>query len=558
MIRILRNGAVAAQPFLDIRARVNDTGGEQGLLGLAFAPGYASSGRFYVNYINAGGNTVISQFRVSGNADVADAGSEIILLTINQPFANHNGGQMRFGADGFLYIATGDGGSGGDPQGNGQRLDTLLGKILRVDVESQPGQVRVPPSNPFVGTAGARGEIWAYGLRNPWRFSFDRGTHDLYIGDVGQNAFEEVNFQAAGSTGGQNYGWRTMEGLHCYNASTCNTQGLTLPVWEYSQAATGGCSVIAGFVYRGKGSPGLRGTYVYGDLCNGRIWGLERQGSPWVNRQLLASGLTIHTFGEDEAGEVYLAESNGRVYRVDAVSRAPRIATGLAVTNTASFQSGMVAGSLATVFVAGVLDDPGGVTATTLPLGSSLNGISVTVDGITAPIYSVANANGVELVSFQVPWQVAGRTQAQVVVTRDGLSSAAVTAAVLAVQPGVFSTNGVDAIVVHQAGYTLVTQAAPLRAGEFAFVYASGIGAVSNVPATGAGSVAIPLAVAQTAVGVTLGGVPCEVTFAGLAPTLVGVYQINFRVPAGVASGLASVVVRAGGVDAPGLVVRVE
>src|SRR6185436_17604761 len=263
------------------------------------------------------GNTVIAQYRVAANSDVADPASEIVLLRITQPFANHNGGQVRFGPDGYLYIAMGDGGSAGDPQGNGQKLGTLLGKLLRIDVESQPGQLRIPADNPFVNTPNARGEIWAYGLRNPWRFTFDRATGDLWIGDVGQGAYEEVDFQPASSHGGENYGWNRTEGLHCFT-SNCNMQGLILPVAEYTHADNN-CSVTGGFVYRGSGYPGLRGIYLYGDYCSGRIWGIERQGAQWSTRLLLSSGFSITTFGEDEAGEVYLGNSGngGTIYRVE-------------------------------------------------------------------------------------------------------------------------------------------------------------------------------------------------------------------------------------------------
>ena len=258
---------------------------------------------------------------------MADAASEVVLLKIAQPFANHNGGQVRFGPDGYLYIAMGDGGSAGDPMRNGQNLGALLGKLLRIDVESDPGQVRIPAGNPFVNTAGARGEIWAYGLRNPWRFSFDRATGDLWIADVGQDIYEEVDFQPAASRGGENYGWNRMEGLHCYQAG-CQMQGLTLPIAEYPHVA-GACSVTGGFMYRGRVSPGMRGIYLYGDYCSGQIWGVERQGSGWNSRQLLASGFTITTFGEDEAGELYVANAaNGSVHHIEG-SRSAKIQRGV-------------------------------------------------------------------------------------------------------------------------------------------------------------------------------------------------------------------------------------
>ena len=283
IVRIFRGGTVNSRPFLDIIAKTR-ADGERGLLGLAFPPGYAQKQRFYVDYTDLNGDTIIAQYRVSSNPDLADAASENVLLKIAQPFANHNGGQVRFGPDGYLYIGMGDGGSAGDPLGNGQNRGALLGKLLRIDVESDPGRVRIPPDNPFVDVAGVRPEVWAFGLRNPWRFSFDRTTCDLWIADVGQDSYEEVNFQAASSRGGENYGWNRMEGMHCYKPN-CNMQGLVLPVAEYPHSQ--GCSVSGGFVYRGRSSPGLRGIYLYGDYCSGRIWGTERQGADWVTRELL-------------------------------------------------------------------------------------------------------------------------------------------------------------------------------------------------------------------------------------------------------------------------------
>lgn len=554
LIRVMRNGGLVTTPFLDIRAKTTGDG-ERGLLGLAFPPGFREKQRFYVDYTDLNGDTVIAQYRVSQNADVADLASEVVLLKIAQPFANHNGGQVRFGPDGYLYIAMGDGGSGGDPLGNGQNLAVLLAKLLRIDVESNPGQVRIPADNPFLNTAGARGEIWAYGLRNPWRFSFDRATRDLWIADVGQDTYEEVDFQPAASRGGENYGWNRMEGLHCYQAG-CQVQGLTLPVAEYTHTA-GTCSVTGAFVYRGRQSPGLRGLYLYGDYCTGQIWGLERQGNVWNNRQLLASGFNITTFGEDEAGEVYVANTaNGSVYRIEG-SLAPRFSTA-AVVNAASFAGGMVAGSLVTVFAAGVRDDAGVAVADRLPLPYTLAGVSVSVDGLAAPVYSVSNVNGQEQVNFQVPAAVAGRSTAAVVVTRDSHASAPANVPVAAVQPGVYTTDGTQAIMVHNADFTLATAARPLDRAEFAFLYVSGLGPVANAPADGAGGPASPPATASADVRVTLGGAPCEVQFAGLAPGFAGVYQVNFRVPAGAASGTRDVVVSANGIASPAVRVNVR
>ena len=314
-VRILQDGELAAEPFLDISEKVTKNS-ERGLLGLAFAPNYAETGLFYVNYTNLQGNTVVAEYAVSDNPAKADPASEMILLTIPQPEPNHNGGDLAFGPDGMLYIATGDGGGGGDRHGqigNGQSLDTLLGKLLRIEVGSGQGY-SVPTNNPFVSAEEARPEIWAYGLRNPWRFSFDRETGDLYIGDVGQNAFEEIDFQAAGSGGGQNYGWRVMEGFHCFNPSDCDTSGLTLPVLEYPHSE--GNSVTGGYVYRGAAIPELVGQYVYGDFGSGRVWRAQQQNGEWTNKLLLESGLNIAGFGTDEAGELYVVAINGGVYRL--------------------------------------------------------------------------------------------------------------------------------------------------------------------------------------------------------------------------------------------------
>ncbi len=544
LVRLLRDGSVTAQPFLDIRGKTRG-GGERGLLGLAFPPGFAQKQRFYVDYTDLNGDTIIAQYRVSSNADVADAASEIVLLKIAQPFDNHNGGQARFGPDGYLYIGMGDGGSGGDPMGNGQNRGVLLGKLLRVDVESDPGRLHTPPDNPLVTVAGARPEIWALGLRNPWRFSFDRATGDLWIADVGQDSYEEVDFQPAASRGGENYGWNAMEGAHCY-VTNCNPQGLTLPVAEY--AHTDGCAITGGFVYRGRSSPGLRGLYLYGDYCSGRIWGIERQGAAWTSRLLLATGFNITTFGEDEAGEIFVADAaTGSIHHIEG-STAPRLGAAGVVT-AASFVPGMTAGSLETAFAAGVLDDPGVVTAAGIPVATSLGGISVTVNGVAAPILAIANQNGQEQINFQAPFEIRGRPSAQVVVTRNGQSSAPVNVAVMEVLPGIYTLDGANAVAVHNADFSLVTPGRPLVAGEFAFVYASGLGQAANEPATGAASP--ESAPVGAAVRVILGGIPCEVQFAGLAPGLVGVYQVNFRVPAGVASGAQDMTILVAGSTSP-------
>ncbi len=315
-IRIIRAGAVIAAPLLDISGRVL-FGGERGLLSVVFPPGYATSGRFYVNYTRKpDGATVIARYHVTADPDIADNLNEEPLLVIPQPFANHNGGQLAFGPDGFLYIGMGDGGSSGDPLNNAQNHDSLLGKMLRIDVESGVFPYGVPATNPFVISSGYRPEIWALGLRNPWRFSFDRLTGDLYIGDVGQNLYEEVDFQPVSSAGGQNYGWNIMEASHCFLTPSCSSAGLVLPVAEYDHQ-TGDCSITGGMVYRGQKYPALQGVYLYGDYCSGRIRGLMKEGGSFQNAVLYDSPYAITTFGEDEGGSLYLADYvSGSIYSV--------------------------------------------------------------------------------------------------------------------------------------------------------------------------------------------------------------------------------------------------
>jgi glucose/arabinose dehydrogenase len=316
-VRILAGDTLLPAAFLDISDRVL-TGAERGLLGLAFPPSFPVSGQFYVNYTrSADGATVVSRFALSAAPDLADPGSENVLLVVEQPFANHNGGQLAFGPDGYLYIGLGDGGSAGDPLDHAQDPGSLLGKLLRIDVDGAPFPYLIPADNPFVGTAG-REEIWALGLRNPWRFSFDRVTDDLYIADVGQASWEEINYQPADSAGGHNYEWNRLEGPECFNPTTGCTPPVAAvpPVAFYDHDA--GCSVTGGYVYRGPDNPDLQGLYLYGDFCSGTIWGLRRSGITWDNRQLAASGLSISAFGEDEQGRLYVADyATGRIYRID-------------------------------------------------------------------------------------------------------------------------------------------------------------------------------------------------------------------------------------------------
>jgi glucose/arabinose dehydrogenase len=311
LIQIIQKDQILSTPFLDIRDRVNDSASERGLLGLAFHPDYTRNGTFFVNYTGENGETVVSQYQVSDDANQADPDSELILLRIPQPYANHNGGGLKFGPDGMLYIGTGDGGSGGDPLGNGQNLDTLLGKLLRIDVNGEQPYA-IPPDNPYV-SGGGLPEIWAYGLRNPWRFSFDRITGDLFMGDVGQNVWEEINFQPVNSSGGENYGWNLREGSHPFSSET--TEGLTDPVAEYSHEF--GCSVTGGVVIRSPSLPAWNGIYIYGDYCTGTIWGLlQSEPGLWETTQVFDTNFTLSSFGEDASGEVYLIDYKGGVYRL--------------------------------------------------------------------------------------------------------------------------------------------------------------------------------------------------------------------------------------------------
>jgi glucose/arabinose dehydrogenase len=325
LIRIFNGTTMLPDPFLDIRNLVTTAGSEQGLLGLAFHPGYAQNGLFYVNYTDRQGDTNVVRYSVSPDPNRANASSAVRILFIEQPFANHNGGQLRFGPDGYLYIGTGDGGAGGDPDNRAQNLGTLLGKLLRIDVNSA-SPYAIPSSNPFVSRAGARPEIWAYGLRNPWRFSFDRQTGELWLADVGQGSWEEVNYQPATSIGGENYGWRRMEGRHCLNPATgCNDGTLVLPVIEYDHSS--GCSVTGGYVYRGTRFPRFAGKYIYGDFCSGIIWAATRaQNGAVTTRPLLDTNFFLSTFGEDLNGEIYVADyTNGTLRRlVDARPLSPR------------------------------------------------------------------------------------------------------------------------------------------------------------------------------------------------------------------------------------------
>jgi len=319
VISVFQNDELAAEKgsFLDIENRVDDSSNEQGLLGVAFHPNYESNGYFYVNYTASNPNrTVISRFKVSpSNPNQADSSSELVLLEYDQPYSNHNGGQISFGPDGFLYIAVGDGGSGGDPKGNGQNRNTLLGSILRLDIDKQDGSTHysIPEDNPFVkNSEGFREEIYAYGLRNPWRFSFDSANGKLWVGDVGQNKYEEIDIVKKGG----NYGWNTMEGFHCFKSTDCDKEGLELPIWEYGHTQ-GDISITGGFVYRGAMLKELEGLYIYADYVSRRIWSLDRTdpANP-INTELLDADFPISSFGIDQNQELYICGFDDKIYKL--------------------------------------------------------------------------------------------------------------------------------------------------------------------------------------------------------------------------------------------------
>ena len=323
-IVLLASGQILAAPFLDLGPLVTGSGGEQGLLGMAFHPDYASNGTFFVNYSDNSGDTVIARFQVSADPNRADPASRQVVLAIDQPFANHNGGNLDFGPDGYLYIGMGDGGSANDPGNRAQNPGTLLGKMLRIDVD-HGAPYSIPPDNPFVGAGDPLDEIWALGLRNPWRYSFDRVTGDLYIADVGQNSREEVDFQPAGTAGGENYGWRCMEGTACTGLSgcVCHSAELVQPIYDYDHSQ--GCSITGGFVYRGCAIPELQGTYFLGDFCSARIWSFRFSGGMVDDFQERTSELapggglhidSISSFGEDGAGEQYIADRGGEIFKI--------------------------------------------------------------------------------------------------------------------------------------------------------------------------------------------------------------------------------------------------
>ena len=658
-IRIHDGNRLLKKPFLDITPRVGCCG-ERGLLGIAFHPDYESNGYFFLDYTDSSdgfGKTVISRFNVSrDDPNVADPDSEKILLTFEQPDGTHNGGQLQFGPDGYFYISTGDGGHPTEIGERSARLDSLFGKILRIDVDNGDPYA-IPPSNPFVGREGAREEIWAYGLRNPWRFSFDRETGDMFMGDVGANRIEEINFQPASSTGGENYGWPMVEGVNCpLFPDACESEALTKPIRYHHHAL--GCSVIGGYRYRGIEVPQLSGIYVYGDYCSGRLFatGQVVEGD-WKELDRRVTPFDFTSFGEDEAGELYFSDQfEGRVYRIvtDRVSPGvssfyplsavaggatldlsvvgtnfvpglevqwnsnarptsfidnqhlrvtifardiaaeasaeikvvnPRLLGGTApvfefpvrpapaaapavnsngLVNAASFTAGtaIAPGMIASIFGGGLALDT--ESAPGQPLPNILGGTTVFLNGLRAPVFFASPGQ----LNVQIPWDLPSGRQASLTVRIGPHISNPVLVPVSGFSPGLFTTGstgaGQGAILISGTG-SLAAPAGvspssrPVRKGEFLEIFANGLGRVTDAPPSGEAAVADPLSETTATPEVSIGGVPANVLFAGLAPGFIGLYQVNVQAPAGAPSGDAvGVSLRIGGAESNLVTIAIE
>ncbi len=540
-------------PFLDIRGRVQ-AGGERGLLSVAFHPAYDSNGYLFVNYTDRNSDTVVSRFQVTADPNAANPASETIFFQAEQPRRNHNGGQLQFGPDGYLYVGMGDGGGAGDPPNLAQNLASPLGKMLRLDID-QGSPAVAPDTNPFVGTQGVVPEIWAYGLRNPWRFSFDRLTGEMFIGDVGQNRMEEISYQPADSAGGENYGWRLMEGSLCFRPATgCNDGSLVLPILEYENLG-GNCggSVTGGFRYRGAQYPHLAGIYFYADYCTGEFYGAVAEDGAWRALGPRPTSFNIRTFGEDEAGELYFSDPSV-VYRIEASLPTPRISAG-GVTNAASLSvgSGLAPGSLASVFGIGLADTTAVAGASPLPV--ELGGGSMTFNG-SLPVPQIFASPGQR--NIQIPWELAGLAEASLTVTVGEDVSPEVKVPLARVGPGVFILNqsGQAAAVIASSGSVVAgpgtgfLASRPALPGETVTVFATGLGPVTNPPPTGLPAIADPPSTTVEEVQVLLGDTQMTVVSSVLDPSLAGLYQVSFQLVGEVPRGdTVPLVVRVAGVD---------
>lgn len=500
-VRLIRDGAVVTTPVLDITAKVQYKD-EMGLLGIAFPPGFREKQYFYLNYVDKQRRTIVARYKMSG--DTADPASEEVFLTIQQPYENHNGGCLQFSPrDGQLYIGMGDGGSGGDPENRAQNLASMLGKMLRMDVENGS---KTP-------------QIWALGLRNPWRFSFDRATSDMYIADVGQNEQEEVDFQPADAPAGLNYGWNLVEGKLCFSDRNCATRpNLVAPAFVYGR--NDGSSISGGYVYRGAAFPFLHGVYLFSDYSSGQVWGMRRDGANWDVQKLVNTNLPVVAFGEDEAGELYLVAHSGVVQRLAAT--APTAAIN-AVVSAASFTPALAPGGIASAFVNAVNGVTGVVAAESLPLPTTLSGVSVRVNNEPAPLFAVANSGIGAQVNFLIPATTAPGAATFTV------NGAEFRTTIAEAAPAVFTTDGRNAAV-----------RGPGTRGEAMEIYATGLGAR---PAN---------------VTVTIGGRNAAVLFAGAAPGFVGLDQINAIVPAEVPAGTVELIVKSGAATSPAVLLPVR
>ncbi len=654
-VRVVDKGGLVEEPFLDIGSQTTCCG-ELGLLGIAFHPRYQQNGYFYVFYSDSEGTSVVSRFEAKAGSSVADPSSESMLLRIEQPSPQHQGGQLQFGPDGLLYVSVGDGGPAASENPNAQRRDSLLGKLLRIDVDAADPYA-VPSDNPFADEEDSRGEIWTYGLRNPWRFSFDRATGDLFIADVGFAEREEINFQPAGSAGGENYGWSVMEGSRCTDGSTdCNLfEDFAEPILDYGHDA--GCSVIGGYVYRGAALPALQGAYLYGDFCSGEIWAARNAGGAWEVVDSRSTNFSITTLGEDEAGELYVADLGGEVYRIAAADAPPTVSfaypsraiaggpsvpiylvggnfvTGMEVRWNGQPRPNLVldnqmvrveltrgdiaaAGSAEVTVVNPALPDaeparlefpvdaPGAlsprlnaagiVTAAGFHSGALAPGSIAAVFGVDlaafieapprTPLPRMAGGSGILFagqhwaplffaaplqMNVQIPWELAGLGEATVQLRLGSAVSEAVTVPIAKQAPAVFllptMRSGQGAILIGDSGGVVAAPAGagartrPLRGGELITIYLTGLGPVSNQPASGRPAGTFPLSETTTRPEVEVGGVGARVFFSGLAPGSVGLYQINALTSAETPSGdEVPVVVSIGGASSVPVIIAVE
>jgi len=540
-VRIVRDGKLVEKPFLDLSSRVGfDV--EAGLLSIAFPPKFAERKHFYADFIDADRNVVIARFKVSDDLDVADVDSEEILLTIPQPFGQHNGGIMAFSpVDGMLYISTGDGGielSGeeeyrNDPLNNGQNPGVLLGKILRIDTESGATPYAIPPDNPK--KPGWLPEVWSIGWRNPWRFSFDRANGDLYVGDVGAEDFEEVDYEPAGM-GGLNYGWSVREGIHCVHDKACEERGdLVDPAIEYDHDR--GCSVTGGVVYRGAKFPELNGAYFYADFCKSTVWAMKRVAGMWQSGSMGPSRALAVSFGEDDEGEIYLVDHKGSLLKMK------QIEPGLTVTsvgNSASGEPGLAAGSIASAFTTGLPDVTEPLGYGDFPLPFTLGDVSVWVNGTQVRLTALTPEGKVD---FQAPY-VLPEGKATVQVRAGYRSSNVFQVDVKPVLPGLLSVDGRRAMAVNEQGENSVSAAR----GTMVALFATGLGWPDNAPEYGFPGLDDPPSTLNGVVTAAIGGKPAEVQFCSLTPGFPGIFTIIAKIAPDAAVGEGEIWIAVSGV----------